>query len=198
MPSINIDWLNKNLQNKNVNKDYPVFIETGTYMGDTIIPLEKHFNELHTIEIKETFLVEVKNKYNSSKRFSLQNEKKKINFHLGDSSKVLAKLCPKIKNNAIFFLDGHWSAGNTGKGDKDCPIYEELQCIISYFTHNCIIIIDDCRLFGKGPNKKNEICNWEDINTQKILNLVDSRIDKYYFAPSELHKEDRLIIYLNK
>ena len=188
MPSINIDWLKKNIQNNNVNKDYPVFIETGTFMGNTIIPLEKHFNELHTIEIKETFFNNVKNKYNNSK----------INFHLGDSSKVLAKLCPKIKNNAIFFLDGHWSAGNTGKGDKDCPLYEELQCIISYFTHNCIIIIDDCRLFGKGPNKKNEICDWEDINTQKILNLVNSRMDKYYFAPSEIHKEDRLIIYLNK
>ena len=197
MPSIDIDWLRNNLKNKNVNKDYPVFIETGTHMGDTIIPLEKHFNELHTIEIKEEFFVNVKNKYNRSKH----NEKKKINFHLGDSSKVLDKLCPKIQNNAIFFLDGHWSAGNTGKGDKDCPLYEELQCIMSHHKHNSIVIIDDCRLFGVGPNKKNEEyckCDWEDINTQKILHLVDSRMDKYYFAPSKLHKKDRLIIYFNK
>ena len=196
MPSINIDWLNKNLQNKNVNKDYPVFIETGTYHGGTILPLEKHFNELHTIEIKEEFFVNVKNKYNKS--ISLRNEKKKINFHLGDSSKVLAKLCPKIKNNTIFFLDGHWSSGNTGKGDKDCPLYEELQCIMSHHKHNSIVIIDDCRLFGKGPNKGGCKENWEDITTQKILNLVDLRMDKYYFAPSEIHKKDRLIIYLNK
>ena len=77
-------------------------------------------------------------------------------------------------------------------------MYEELTSIKSNHKDEAIIIVDDVRLFGKGPNKKNEICNWEDINTQKILNLVDSRIDKYYFAPSELHKEDRLIIYLNK
>lgn len=188
MPPINIDWLKKNLQNKNVNKDYPVFIETGTYNGNTIIPLEIHFNELHTIEIKEEFVVNLKNKYNKSK----------INFHLGDSSKVLAKLCPKIKNNTIFFLDGHWSSGNTGKGDKDCPLYEELQCIMSSHTHNSIVIIDDCRLFGKGPNKGGCNENWEDINIHKILNLVDARMDKYYFAPSGKREKDRLIIYLNK
>ena len=134
----------------------------------------------------------MKEKYNRC------NKKKKINFHLGDSSKVLTKLCPKIKNNAIFFLDGHWSGGNTGKGDKDCPLYEELQSIMSHFTHNCIIIVDDCRLFGKGPNKNNEICDWEDINTQKILMLVNSRMEKYYFAPSQHHEKDRLIILLNK
>ena len=69
---------------------------------------------------------------------------------------------------------------------------------MSHHTHNSIVIIDDCRLFGKGPNMNNEICDWEDINIQKILNLVNSRIDKYYFAPSELHKKDRLIIFLNK
>lgn len=188
MPSIDINWIKKNLENKNINKDYPVFIETGTYMGGTIIPLEIHFNELHTIEIKEEIFVKVKDK----------NNKSKINFHLGDSSKILNKLCPKIKNNAIFFLDGHWSSGKTGRGDKDCPLYEELQCIMKHFTHNSIVIIDDCRLFGKGPNKGGRKENWEDINTEKILNIVNSRMDKYYFAPSNCDNKDRLIIFLHK
>ena len=193
MPSIDINWLKENLQNKNINKEYPVFIETGTYLGNTIIPLESHFNELHTIEIKEQFIIDAKNKYNG-----LRNRKNIINFHLGDSSKVLAELCPKIENNAILFLDGHWSSGNTGRGDKDCPLYEELQCIMSHLKHNSIIIIDDCRLFGLGPNKGGCNEDWEDINIENILKLVDSRMDKYYFAPSESHEKDRLIIFLHK
>ena len=186
MPSINYQWLQKNLKNKNIQKDYPVFVETGTFVGKTILPLEEHFYELHTIEIKKDLFDYVKKK------------SKKINFHLGDSSKVLSEICPKISFNTIFFLDGHWSAGITGRGDKDCPLYEELNCIMSFLNHNCIIIIDDCRDFGKGPKEFKCGANWEDINIDKILKLVNKRIDKYYFCPSKFHEKDRLIIFLHK
>ena len=192
MPPININWLRRYLRNINVNKHYPIFIETGTFMGNTIIPLENYFRELHTIEIKEEFYDKVKNNYN---KYKSTNEKR-INFHLGDSAEVLADLCPKIKNNTIFFLDGHWSSGNTGKGNKDVPIYEELQNIMEHLKYNCIIIIDDCRLFGKGPNKGNCNEDWENINTQKILDTVRPRLVNYFFAPSQLFYKDRLIIFL--
>ena len=171
---------------KNPEKDYPVFVETGTFKGGTILPLENYFSELHTIEICEKLFDNVKNK------------SKKINFHLGDSSKILAEICPKINFNTIFFLDGHWSCGSTGRGEKDCPLYEELVCIMSLLNHYCIIIIDDCRLFGKGPTNSHYPHDWEDINVKKILNLVHPRIDKYYFCPSNLHAKDRLVIYLHK
>lgn len=186
MPSISLNWLRYHLKNENIEKVYPVFVETGTYMGETIIPLETHFKELHTIEVKKDIYDHVKQKSN------------KINFYLGDSSKVLANLCPNIKHPTIFFLDGHWSAGITGKGEKDCPLYEELQCIMSSFNQDCIIIIDDCRLFGKGPNKKNEICNWEDINTETILKIVHSKMNNHYFCPSDVCENDRLILFLHK
>lgn len=93
MPSLNINWLKDNLKNDNIEKDYPVFIETGTLYGNTIIPLEKYFTELHTIEIKKELFDHVKKTYNKSK----------INFHLGDSGEMLAKICPDIKLNTIFF-----------------------------------------------------------------------------------------------
>ena len=194
MPNITINWLNKNLKHENICEYYPIFIETGTYQGDTILPLEINFQELHTIEIKEDFFLNVRKKYNST----LENKKKKINFHLGDSSIILTKICPKINNNAIFFLDGHWSSGNTGRGNKDCPIYEELESIMLHHSHNSIIIIDDCRLFGKGPHNGNCKENWEEINIKNILKIVNSRIENHYFAPSELDEKDRLIIFLKQ
>ena len=194
MPSITIEWLQNNLGNGNVNKDYPVFVETGTYMGGTVLPLEAHFEQLHTIEIKEEFLAGVCRTYHAHRG----QRNQKINFYLGDSSKILAELCPRIRGNTIFFLDGHWSAGDTGKGDKDCPLYEELGCIMSKHEHSSIVIVDDCRLFGMGPNVGNEICNWEDINVDKLLELVGPRLEKSHFAPSELHPKDRLILHLRK
>lgn len=183
MPCINIDFL---LKLQDDYKNYNIFIETGTYLGETIFNMEKFFKKLYTIEIKEEFYKNLINNYKNNK----------INFILGDSSIKLPKILKNLNDKAIFFLDGHWSAGNTGKGNKDCPLLEELQNINRYYKNKGIIIIDDVRLFGKGPNKKNEICNWENISYDKIFKILQKRISKIYFLPSELYKYDRLVIHI--
>lgn len=185
MPSLNIDFLNMLKDNYN---NYYNFIETGTYKGETIINMEPFFKKLYTIEIKKDFYEQVKNNYNGNK----------INFILGDSSLMLKSLMNDIENSSIIFLDGHWSAENTGKGDKDCPLYEELYNIINFHKENAIVIIDDVRLFGKGPNKGNETCDWEDINIDCILNIVKERLEIYYFLPSHICNDDRLVLHIKK
>lgn len=185
MPSINLDFLKKMQTNY---KNYPNFIETGTFRGDTILYMEQYFLNLYTIEIKKEFYENVKNNYNGNK----------INFYLGDSGDVLTEILPNINDKSIIFLDGHWSSGNTGKGKKDCPLYEELNAIISNHKDEAIIIVDDVRLFGKGPNKGNETCNWEEINIDNILKIVNNRMTNYYFLPSYIYEEDRMVIHISK
>lgn len=185
MPSIDLGFLKKI---ENDYKNYPNFIETGTYLGETILHMEQYFSNLYTIEIKKEFYENVKSNYKGDK----------IKFYLGDSGDVLSEILPTINDKSIIFLDGHWSAGNTGKGKKHCPLYEELTSIKSNHKDEAIIIVDDVRLFGKGPNKKNEICNWEEINVEGILEIVKDRITKHYFLPSQINKEDRLVIHISK
>ena len=191
MPSIDKKFILDNVFNSNEKmfEEYTTFVETGTYMAETTVMASEVFNTVHTIEIKKAFCDRARNLY---------KDKKNINFHLGDSSILTPFICKKINTRTVFFLDGHWSAGNTGKGKKDCPLYEELTAIINNLNEEAFIIVDDCRLFGKGPRKGDEICDWEDINVKSILNTCDSRIISHHFADSECAKNDRLIIHIKK
>jgi len=58
---------------------------------------------------------------------------------------VLPEILEKINKPAIFWLDGHYSEGISVKGDKKCPIIEELDAIFNNKKLNHIILIDDAR-----------------------------------------------------
>ena len=57
-----IDNLFLNLLQDDYTK-YKCFIETGTYMGDTIFSVEPYFNKLYTIEFSKIHYINTKNKY---------------------------------------------------------------------------------------------------------------------------------------
>lgn len=184
MPSI--DNLFLNLLQDDYAK-YTCFIETGTFKGQTIFALEPYFNKLYTIEYSEKYYNYAKSTYTGNK----------INFILGDSGVVFEKLLPDIKDKCIFFLDGHWSGGDTGQSIKDCPLEEEIIHINNLFANDAIIIIDDYRLFGldKSSGKLGE--DWSKIDKNRLLNILQLRINKIYHLDSECATDDRLIIHIN-
>jgi hypothetical protein len=182
MPSLNISFLGR--LDCNI-VEYPVFIETGTHKGDTILSVEPYFNTLYTIELAQNYYELAKSKYNGAK----------IKFILGDSSIKLKEIFENLDQNIILFLDGHWSGGNTARGNKDCPLVEEIRLIGKYCKNSAIIIIDDYRLFSKGPKDGyNE--DWSEINKDILLNILGTRVDKVYHLDSECAKDDRLIIHI--
>lgn len=124
------------LQNKSGIK---VFVETGTFMGDMTVAQSGFFDKLYTVELGEELY------RNAKKRFlAFPN----IFGLLGDSSKVLSTIIKDLNQPAIFWLDGHYSGGITAKGDLICPIYGELDAIISGAQFKHILCIDDARLFN--------------------------------------------------
>lgn len=180
MPSIDINFLEKLKENY---RDYKCFVETGTYAGETIFNMESLFDILYTIEIDEYTYKNTSNIYKGDK----------INFILGDSSKVFNFLLPLLKDKCIFFLDGHYSGGNTGKGEQDCPLNEEIKLINDKFKHDAILIIDDYRLFGIKGNE-----DWSNINKNNIISLLEGRVKYIYHLDSECAINDRLIIHISK
>lgn len=118
--------------------NYSVFVETGTYLGDMVEAQKKRFKKLYSIELGVDLFNE------ATRRFKRDEN---VTILQGDSGIVLSKIMSEISEPAIFQLDGHYSSGITAKGDKDCPIVEELNAIFENKGYNHVLLIDDARCF---------------------------------------------------
>lgn len=119
------------------------FVETGTYKGEMLINVYDYFNYLCSVEIVENLYTEAK------KNLAIYD---KIHLYNGDSGKTIPSMIEDAKavnENAhfMFWLDGHYSGGITGKGEKDTPIMDELKAIKSMNIGACVILIDDARCY---------------------------------------------------
>ncbi len=120
-----------------------VFVETGTNFGATTAEAAKVFREVHTIELGHELFQK------ATKRFENNDN---IHVYHGDSSVVLKDLLPHIQGKTVFWLDGHYSGGETARGNENTPIMKEIQLIRQHNIKDAIILIDDIRIFCKNPN----------------------------------------------
>ena len=120
------------------------WVETGTYKGDTTYYLSKKYPHIYSVEPNVEFYKEALNIF------------KGLNVTLFNdvSENVLPILLPTLKGNLNFWLDGHYSGGETFKGNKECPIKDELNSIEVNFDNfeKISIFIDDVRLFLSSAN----------------------------------------------
>lgn len=114
------------------------FVETGTYKGDTVSGLSNLFEELHSIELSHELYEECK------KRFV---DVPKIHIWEGDSGLILPQIIHDMTEPIFFWLDAHYSGGETARGEQDSPIVKELQFILKHVKEFCILI-DDARCFN--------------------------------------------------
>jgi hypothetical protein len=141
----------KEIQGKN---KFKTFIETGTYLGDTLEFLKDSFYELISIELSDEYYVKAIERFKTSPNIKIVH---------GDSGERLPEILKTIKEPCIFWLDGHYSSGNTARGEIDTPIYKEISAILGSSIKNHTVLIDDARLFfGKNdypwlPNLKRYI-----------------------------------------
>jgi hypothetical protein len=162
--------------------DITCFVETGTYEGDTTAAAASMIKKVYSIEINPVYVERVKQRFQHTSN---------IEIIQGDSSVEISRICSKLQEPTLFWLDGHWSGGDTGRGAKDCPLIEEVETIVNQCRPRCILAIDDVRLFNTKINE-----DWTEITLGKINSLVSSRLEALKFYPSEHHPKDRLVITL--
>lgn len=117
--------------------DIGVFIETGTAGGESVRAAAEIFEVCHTIEIVEG---------RPEGEFP-----ENVVLHTGDSAELLKVVAKDYKGERIvFWLDAHWSENYESPNSVmvECPLLQEIQAIKG---HDCLILIDDARLF-LGPH----------------------------------------------
>jgi hypothetical protein len=67
----------------------------------------------------------------------------------GDSGVLLPDVLAERQEPCLFWLDGHYSAGVTARGDLETPILKELDAILSHPWPD-VVLVDDARCFGQG------------------------------------------------
>ena len=119
------------------------FVETGTYHGDTVRYVLDDFERIFSIELSEHLAALARRRFSAHKHVSIL---------LGDSGELIHEVLRNLSGPALFWLDGHYSEGETARGIQDTPILRELDAIFGDLPKaNHLILVDDARLFGTDP-----------------------------------------------
>jgi hypothetical protein len=146
--------LYKILTLRNLAKEYRlgVFVETGTLFGETTEAVSCTVDRCITIELDQGLFELAVSRFAGNP---------KIELIQGDSAAVLPKVLEKLREPALFWLDGHYSGDGTGKGNLDTPIRRELDAILAVRDQPHIIAIDDARSF----DGTNDYPTLDELNT---------------------------------
>jgi len=120
-----------------------IFIETGTYGGQTAYNASLCFKEVYTVELVPKIYQSAKERFKNSKN---------IHFYCDYSSEFLKQILPSLKNKKIIlFLDAHGSGGETAMLPGREVLFNELAAVKEVGITNLIILIDDIRAYLPQP-----------------------------------------------
>ncbi|MFK7734915.1 MAG: hypothetical protein AB8B50_02740 [Pirellulaceae bacterium] len=165
------------------------FVETGTFQGATTRWAASVFDEVHTIELARGLFDE----YSPGLK-----EIEGVHPHFGDSTTRLPEIVRSLSTDPVlFWLDGHWSGGETAGETAECPIMAELECITK--RNHDLILIDDARMFLCAPPRPHKPAQWPTL-ADIVRICPDDRFvqvieDVIYIVPDNIEVRSCLVEY---
>lgn len=126
---------------KDIQKTHKIsiFIETGTFIGNSLIGLHQSFEKLYSIELDKGIYRLAKKRLSPYPNVEILH---------GDSARLLPQIMDTLSSPAIFWLDAHYSSGVTGLGELQTPVMRELKTIFDHPIKKHYILIDDVKDFN--------------------------------------------------
>ena len=163
--------------------DLKIFIETGTYKGETSRNVSKYFNDVYTFEINYDLYIQ-------SALDSIKYQTRNIHHYLGDSVDLLNLILKLDTRPTFFFLDAHQSGSDTSNNNIELvPLISELKHINDLYSPEnvAIICVDDYRLWND-----EKAWDWSHITDEKIKETLN----KHKITETFVHN-DRLYLIIN-
>jgi hypothetical protein len=115
-----------------------LLVETGTFRGDMIDAILTTFDRVVSIELDPQLFQAARARFRGEPRVTLLQ---------GDSARLIPQVLTGISAPALFWLDGHYSGGETARGERSTPVREELLAVLRHPVEGHVILIDDARCF---------------------------------------------------
>jgi len=164
--SIKLEVLKRNLPSPRPQ----IFIETGTYLGETVAAMKGFYAEVISIEVSDILYSQACERFKNDANVRI--------FH-GDCIGELPKILSGLKESAAFWLDGHFSGEGTGKGEIEDPILISLDQIACHPIKEHVIFVDDARTFdgreGR-PDISEVMLRIKKVNNRYILRIQNDII----------------------
>jgi hypothetical protein len=141
------------------------FVETGTFYGQTLDAVHCVFSRSFSCELSAR-LFEL--------NFMAFRDTEDVRVLFGDSADVLRQILPNCSGRILFWLDGHYSGGETAIGSCICPALMELDAIKMDARRDHCILIDDARLFTGSagyPSMAEVLSKLREINSSYVIEL---------------------------
>lgn len=113
-------------------------IETGTYLGQMVEAQRGRFDRVWSIELDKGLARTARDRFAGAKNVTILQ---------GDSGEHLKDVLAASNGQCLFWLDAHYSAGITARGDMDTPIRSELELVLTAPWEH-VVLVDDARCFG--------------------------------------------------
>lgn len=127
-------------------------VETGTFQGVTARSLADIFMDVVTIELSPEIQAA------AAQGLSDLPNVRSVQGHSG----ALLREVAHAATPTLYFLDGHWSGGDTAGVEDECPVLDEIAAIGSGHPNDCLIV-DDARLFTSSPPPPHRAEQWPSL-----------------------------------
>jgi hypothetical protein len=151
------------------------FVETGTYLGDTVAALAGEFEALVTIELDPGLHERARQRFAGVDRVVCLR---------GDSGSLLPQIMERVAAPTLFWLDAHYSGPGTARGEIDTPILAELRTILRHPSRGHVVLVDDARLFGMDPAYPTVRQVWDLVRAERPDYAVDVGVDMVRVTPA--------------
>ena len=129
------------------------FVETGTFEGKTAAWAAGHFDGVTSIELSPEL-----HRRAAARHADLPN----VRFVQGHSGERLREVVEGLGGPGLFWLDGHYSGGETAGESDECPVLAEIAAIDASETEH-FLFIDDARLFLCPPPAPHRADHWPSL-----------------------------------